>query len=90
MTTLLSHFIFFVTYERAQLARVLHYTKLEGIPSYKHSSLSGPFISYKEWKLNYHSIIVSMLGGVQYISLFTTYLLIFETLVYLANISCNL
>jgi hypothetical protein len=41
-------FIFFITYEWYQYARVLNYTKLERLASDKHFSLLGPFISYKE------------------------------------------
>ncbi len=37
-----------LTYEWAREARVLHYTWLQGLPSYKHSSLLGPFVSYVE------------------------------------------
>jgi len=39
---------FFVTYEWAQYARVLHYTRLEELVRNKHSSLWVPFISYEE------------------------------------------
>jgi hypothetical protein len=42
------HFTFFTTYEWAQLARVLHYTRMERISRGKRSSLSGAFISYEE------------------------------------------
>ncbi len=34
-------FIFYVTYERVQYARVLHYTKLKRLGKDKHSSLLG-------------------------------------------------
>jgi hypothetical protein len=40
------HFIFFVTYEWAQKARVFHYTRLETFVIDKQSSLLGLFISY--------------------------------------------
>ncbi len=39
------HFIFFVTYESVQYARVLHNTKLEKLGKYKHSTLLGLFES---------------------------------------------
>jgi hypothetical protein len=39
---------FFVTYEWAQKAIVLYYTKLEKLASDKHSSLLGQFICFKE------------------------------------------
>jgi hypothetical protein len=42
------HLIFFVTYEWAQYARVLIYTRPERLASNKHSGLSGLFISYEE------------------------------------------
>jgi hypothetical protein len=42
------HFFFFVNYKWAQQDRVLQYTWLERPSRYKHSSLLGPFISYKE------------------------------------------
>ncbi len=38
----------FITYEWAQQAGVLHYTRLEMLARDKHSSLFGPFISYIE------------------------------------------
>jgi hypothetical protein len=44
-------------YEWAQLAAVLHYTRLEMLARYKHSSLSGPFVRYgenEEWYTNKH------------------------------------
>ncbi len=40
--------IFYVTYEWAQRARVLHYTRLKILAKDKNSSLFGPFISYIE------------------------------------------
>jgi hypothetical protein len=40
--------IFFLTYEWAQKARTLHYTKIKRLPSDKHSSLFRAFISYEE------------------------------------------
>ncbi len=44
-------FIFLITYECAQSVRVLHYyTKMERLARVKHSSLSDPFVSYKENK----------------------------------------
>jgi hypothetical protein len=45
------HFIFFVTYEWAQQARVFHYIKLERLAKDEHSSLLCPFVSYKENKV---------------------------------------
>ncbi len=42
------HFIFFVTCEWVQQARVLQYTRLERLARDKHSSLLGPFVSYEE------------------------------------------
>ncbi len=41
-------FIFFETYEWAQLSSVLHYTRLEKLARNKHSSLLGSFINYEE------------------------------------------
>jgi hypothetical protein len=41
------HFIFFVTYEWAEQARVLYCTKLEGLARDKHSSKLGPFVGYE-------------------------------------------
>ncbi len=41
------HFILFSTYKQALKARVLHYILLEMHACYKHSSLSGPIVSYK-------------------------------------------
>ncbi len=38
----LQYFIFFIIYERAQKARVLHCTMLERLAMGKHSSLLGP------------------------------------------------
>ncbi len=49
--TVFKHFIFFVTYIRAQYARILHYSKLERLVSDKNSSLLRPFISYEENEL---------------------------------------
>ncbi len=43
-------FIFFVTYESAQLARPLHNTKLEKLACDKHSNLLCVFISYEKIK----------------------------------------
>ncbi len=42
------HLIFFVTYKSAQLARTVHYTRLESLTRGEHSSLLGPFLSYKQ------------------------------------------
>jgi hypothetical protein len=39
--------IFFITYEWDQYARVLHYTKLEGLLG-TNSGLSGPLVSFEE------------------------------------------
>jgi hypothetical protein len=39
--------IFFVTYQWAQEARVLQYTRLERQAKGKHSSLLGPIVSYE-------------------------------------------
>ncbi len=44
------HFIFFLIYEWAQYARVLHHTRLERLASEKHSSLLCPLLSYEENK----------------------------------------
>ncbi len=46
-----SHFIFFVTYEWVQIARMLHYTRQERLPMDKHPSLLGLFISFEENKV---------------------------------------
>ncbi len=40
--------IFFVTYEWAYEARVLHYTRQERLASDKHSSLLGLFARYEK------------------------------------------
>jgi hypothetical protein len=40
----------FCTYQWAQLARLLHYNGSARLDRYKHSSLSGPFMSYKRVK----------------------------------------
>jgi hypothetical protein len=45
------HFIFSVTYEFAQWAWVLHWTRLERLAMDKQSSLLGPLVSYKEYKV---------------------------------------
>jgi hypothetical protein len=45
------HLIFFVTYECAKKARVLHYTRLQRLATDKHSNLSVPFVSYDENKV---------------------------------------
>jgi hypothetical protein len=42
------HFIFFVTYDWAQQARMLDYTWLEKLARDEHSSFLGPFISFEE------------------------------------------
>jgi hypothetical protein len=42
------HFIFFVAYEWAQIARVFHYARIQKLAGDKHSCLSGLFISYEE------------------------------------------
>ncbi len=47
------HFIFFVSYERGQLASVLHDTMLESLCRYKHFSLLGPLVTYKKWSFVY-------------------------------------
>ncbi len=44
------YFIFFITYESAHSAIVLGNTRLEMLARDKHSSLSGPFVIYKENK----------------------------------------
>jgi hypothetical protein len=44
-------FIFFATYEMAQLARVLHYSWLEMLVREKHSSLLDSLISYAKNKV---------------------------------------
>jgi hypothetical protein len=43
--------IFLVTFEWAQEARMLQYTRLERRAKGKHSSLSGPIINYEEDKV---------------------------------------
>ncbi len=43
----LQNFIFFVTYEWAQWAMMLHYDRLEMLAKDKPPSLLGPFVSYK-------------------------------------------
>ncbi len=48
MGTYSKHFIFFMTHERAQYARVLHYSRLERLARDEHSSLLCSFTSYKE------------------------------------------
>jgi hypothetical protein len=45
------HFISFVTYERAQKARVLYNTRAEMIAMDKNSNLLGPFVSFEESKM---------------------------------------
>jgi len=40
------HFIFFQTYQWAQQAGSLHYTRLARLARSKHSNLLGPFVSY--------------------------------------------
>jgi hypothetical protein len=40
--------LFFVTYEWAQQARVLHFTRLERLVRDKYSISLGPFLSYEE------------------------------------------
>ncbi len=42
------HFMLFVTYEWAQKARELHYTRLEELAKVKHSSFMGPFLRNEE------------------------------------------
>jgi len=42
------NFIFFATYEWAQWASVLHYTRLIMLAGDKYSSLLGPIICYEE------------------------------------------
>jgi hypothetical protein len=42
------HLIFFVTYELAQKARVLHISWVEMFVRDKHTSLLDPFISYEK------------------------------------------
>ncbi len=42
------HSIFFVTYESAQYARLLHNSRLKRLTSDKHSNLLGQFLSYEE------------------------------------------
>jgi hypothetical protein len=44
----LQFFIFFVTFKWARQASVVHNTRLERLSVDKHSSLLGPFVSYKE------------------------------------------
>ncbi len=41
-------FIFFVSYQKAQIVSEFHYASLERLSKGKHSSLLIPFISYKE------------------------------------------
>ncbi len=47
------HFIFFLTYEYFQKARVLYYNRPEKLASGKHTNLLGPFVTYKENKVVY-------------------------------------
>jgi hypothetical protein len=42
------HFIFFLTYKWAQYAKLLNYTRLDGLGGDKHSSLLDSFLSYEE------------------------------------------
>ncbi len=42
------HFIFFLTYEWAQYARVSYYSRLERLVWDKQSCLLDPFVSYEE------------------------------------------
>ncbi len=55
------HLIFFITYECAQLARVLDYATSERLANDKHSSLLGPFVNYEEnevlWKFHQAPIL---------------------------------
>jgi hypothetical protein len=45
------HFTILVTYKWVQFAKVLHYNRMEKLARDKHSSLLGPFVSYKEVKV---------------------------------------
>ncbi len=45
------HSIFFTTYEKTQLASVLHYDRFGRLARNKHSSLLGPFVGYGENKV---------------------------------------
>ncbi len=45
------HFIFFVTYKWVQFDKVLDYNRMKRLARDKHSSLLGPFVSYKEVKV---------------------------------------
>ncbi len=42
------HFNLYVTYEWAQQARKLHYTRLERVARDRYSRFLGPFVSYEE------------------------------------------
>jgi hypothetical protein len=44
-------YIYLIASEWAQKASVLHYTRLKWLASGKHSSLLGPFVTYKENKV---------------------------------------
>ncbi len=46
-----NNFIFFVTQEYFQQARVLDYTRTEKLAGDKHSNLLGTFLSYRENKV---------------------------------------
>jgi len=47
----LINFIFFVTHECSQKARLLHFSALESLAEGKHFSLFCPFSNYKENEL---------------------------------------
>ncbi len=49
---------FFVTYEWAQWARILHYATLERLARNKQSSLLSPFVSYEENEVLWISTII--------------------------------
>ncbi len=51
---------FFATYKWAQWDRVLHYTRLKRFARDKHSSLSGPFISYEENEVLWMQLLVQI------------------------------
>jgi hypothetical protein len=70
-------FIFFLTYEWAQSARVLHYIRLERLARGKHCILLGPFMSYKKlkccenslWGLFHNTLFSSQLNKLESSSL---------------------
>jgi len=49
-----------------QRTRVLHYIRVERLARYKHSSLMGPFVSYKKMKLVITALDFVLLHGFVY------------------------